>query len=217
MDHAGETVKYYARRLSTKEKAIQLPKLFYQVLKGVYFLHSAGVFHGDIKPANIMISTDENNKPKATLIDFDGSILFKPGTELVRRHWDFTFEYMAPELSRPEKPHWLLKSDVWTVGASLYHVLSGKKPLKAYFRTKVRKHASAFHTVIRILYTIKALHFPPVAEEREARTLQPAIAMMEKLMIVSSRERPDIFKFFEWYPTLGAAIAQVPPRKMTTS
>jgi len=48
---------------------VKAKHLFYQIAKPVAYLHSQNIYHGDIKPENILISGEGNNL-SCKLIDF---------------------------------------------------------------------------------------------------------------------------------------------------
>ncbi len=90
--------------------------------------HQAGVIHRDIKPANIFICTKPTRAIK--LLDFGvsrfgkGSGLTQTGTAMG------TPQYMSPEQVLGEKDVGP-ESDLYSVGAVLYHLLGGRPPYDA--------------------------------------------------------------------------------------
>ncbi|GHC93176.1 hypothetical protein GCM10007079_42310 [Nocardiopsis terrae] len=94
------------------------------LLGGLRAAHAAGVAHRDVKPANIM-STSDN---RTMLTDFgianvDGSTaLTQTGVYIGSP------EYMAPE--RFEGARALPASDLWSLGVTLYALLEGRSPFK---------------------------------------------------------------------------------------
>jgi serine/threonine-protein kinase len=115
----GETLR---DRLSRQRwyKVPQVVDIFRQVLAGLGYAHERGVIHRDIKPANIMIGGDGAVK----LADFGIAKLMSPGASssgLVVG----TPSYMSPEqvLSRSVD----VRSDLFSVGCTLYEVLTGEK------------------------------------------------------------------------------------------
>ena len=95
--------------------------IFYQIVKGVQYLHSNKVLHRDIKPENILMS---NGVPKIS--DFGWSAKLDEG-EI--RSICGTPEYMAPEIVY--NGSYDQKVDVWALGILLYEMLHGHAPFKA--------------------------------------------------------------------------------------
>lgn len=85
--------------------------------------HEVGVIHRDIKPANIMLTS--GGSPK--LMDFgiarrlDSPSLTQAGIIIGTPH------YMAPEICRGLQP--TPSSDIYSLGATMYHLLLGRPPL----------------------------------------------------------------------------------------
>ncbi len=89
------------------------------VADGLSALHREGLVHGDIKPDNIVLDRDGNAK----LVDFGlaGMTRRDSSGALVG-----TPNYIAPELIRgAADTH---RSDLYSLGATLYHLLSGRLP-----------------------------------------------------------------------------------------
>ncbi|WP_372365090.1 protein kinase [Candidatus Uabimicrobium sp. HlEnr_7] len=89
----------------------------------IHFIHKRGYIHRDIKPANIMIN--ENKQPKVMdfgLVKFDDSNLSKTSDVLG------TPVFMPPEQLGTGKVD--RRSDVYSLGASLYQALTGRPPFQ---------------------------------------------------------------------------------------
>ena len=89
--------------------------------------HRRGVFHRDVKPGNILI--DEMGQ--ARLIDFGLAHFRLAGTPQGEAEVCGTPAFMAPEQARGEGPPGSAASDVFSLGAVLYWLLTGKAPFAA--------------------------------------------------------------------------------------
>ncbi|KZO93587.1 kinase-like protein [Calocera viscosa TUFC12733] len=101
---------------------------FAAVLDAVGWLHARGVVHNDIKPANIMLT--EDNQP--VLIDF-GFAQHHPAGKEERFQSQLAYgtpEYLSPERARSHK-HDTRKSDVWALGVTFFEILIGRTPFES--------------------------------------------------------------------------------------
>jgi serine/threonine protein kinase len=103
-----------------------------QILQALEAAHALGVVHRDLKPDNVFV-TFEGGKPVLKLIDFGIAKLKRPEGEAgknltVAGMLMGTPEYMAPEqaYSAAEVD---VRADLYSVGAILYEMLSGRTPV----------------------------------------------------------------------------------------
>lgn len=104
-----------------------------QLLDALSYVHARGVCHRDIKPENILITPDD----QAILTNFEIVALWNP---LDPRTWTAkrvmgTPEYAPPESWGMKMTHVDARSDIYSLGATLYHALTGEQPLTAGERT----------------------------------------------------------------------------------
>ena len=93
-----------------------------EIAEGLRAADDAGLVHGDIKPENILV--DDNKHAK--LVDFGiASLADQMATEGV---WGTPY-YIAPEKLRQRKSD--ARSDIYSLGATLYHALAGIPPFEA--------------------------------------------------------------------------------------
>ncbi|KAM5284720.1 serine/threonine-protein kinase MARK2-like isoform 4-T6 [Hipposideros larvatus] len=93
---------------------------FRQLVSAVQYCHEQGVIHLDIKPKNVLFSTDR----KVKLTDFGISELYD-GNKLTA--FCGTPSYMAPEITQMEAYDGP-PADVWSLGVVLYHMVTGHTP-----------------------------------------------------------------------------------------
>jgi serine/threonine protein kinase len=109
-----------------------------QVIKALAYCHSQGVIHRDVKPANIIIRPDPTSGPngRAVLVDFGLVKRWDPDNPLTRTsiHGMGTPEYAPPEQYHGGAGHTEPRSDLYSLGATLYHALTGQVPPTATMR-----------------------------------------------------------------------------------
>lgn len=95
------------------------------LLSAVAELHERGVIHRDIKPANVMIS----DRWRVVLIDFGTARTFDDG-RTVSTVAMVSGGY-SPWEQYGESGQLTKQSDIYAIGATMYFLLTGKKPLAA--------------------------------------------------------------------------------------
>ena len=88
--------------------------------KGVKYLHEKNIVHCDIKPANFLTKLDNNNL-HVFLSDFGSSNI-----GLNAKGFVGTPGYVAPEMYISAKYQYDEKVDEWSLGATLFEVLTGE-------------------------------------------------------------------------------------------
>ncbi len=103
-------------------------RIMIQVSRAIGFAHQQGVLHRDLKPSNILIDTDQQPHVSDFGLakrDADAHDLTRPGAIIG------TPAYMAPEQASGRGEFAGPASDVYSLGAILYHLITGEPPLHA--------------------------------------------------------------------------------------
>eukprot|EP00045_Choanoeca_perplexa_P017089 m.241599 g.241599 ORF g.241599 m.241599 type:complete len:1575 (+) comp17446_c0_seq14:35-4759(+) len=105
-------------------------RLINQLLNGIGHLHKLGIAHLDIKPANVMLANEVDLVVK--IIDFGSASWISGGSSNIRNGQ--TLEYACPEfaINAGSEREWdISKADVWALGLSTIHMLTGQRPAEA--------------------------------------------------------------------------------------
>jgi Tol biopolymer transport system component len=118
--YAGESLeRRLARGPLPLEEALDLAT---QTARGLAKAHQHGIVHRDIKPANLFLTEDG----VAKVLDFGIAKLIGEAGPTRAGSFLGTPFYMAPEQTRGEQVD--ARADVWSLGAVLYQMLTGRRP-----------------------------------------------------------------------------------------
>ncbi len=162
--------QFHAQDLEKRDpgrREIELRRLlarFIDVCDAIAFAHSRGVIHRDIKPANVMLgdfgetlvvdwglakALDQvDAKEEGSTFGPLKSRLTSGGSETLAGSTVGTPSYMSPEQARGEVENTGTASDIYSLGATLYHILTGQAPVKG-------------KNVLDLLDKVKRGDFPP--------------------------------------------------------
>jgi serine/threonine protein kinase len=106
-----------------------------QAARGLQEAHSKGIVHRDIKPANIMAGVTSSGERLVKIMDF-GLAQLSAVSKLTRADTTLgTICYMSPEQTQGTTVD--PRSDVWSLGAVLYELVTAQQPFKGHYEQAV--------------------------------------------------------------------------------
>jgi serine/threonine protein kinase len=109
-------------------------KIASQVARALEEAEARGVVHRDIKPDNILLNTRDSVK----VADFGIAKQLSSGTLTMPGAFVGTLFYAAPELALGKADN---RSDIYSLGATLFHLLTGHPPFRGDALEVLRAHA----------------------------------------------------------------------------
>jgi serine/threonine protein kinase len=125
-----------------KLPVVEACELIRQAAVGLQHIHEHGLVHRDIKPSNLLLTPSGTVK----LIDLSLALWEQGPTHgqsiITNLQTLGTFDYIAPE--QCEDSHSVdIRADIYSLGCTLYELLSGRAPFAAFgsMLMKIRAHA----------------------------------------------------------------------------
>jgi len=111
---------------NSQDYFIRIGAAFAEVADGLQHAHSKGVIHRDIKPSNLIL----DREARLRILDFGLARL--EGQESITISGDIvgTPLYMSPEQARQKKIKVDYRTDVYSLGATMYELLAWRPPFK---------------------------------------------------------------------------------------
>ena len=120
----GVLLKDYLERQGRMEPEVAL-NVIHPIIEAVKKIHAKGIIHRDISPDNIFISDERNVK----IFDF-GAAQLNDSSEGMAGEKIIKVGYSAPEQYRDKSKQGFF-TDIYSVGAILYQMVTGIKPMEA--------------------------------------------------------------------------------------
>jgi len=120
----GDLFEYIQSKKDKLLKEAEARRLFIQILQGLEYIHSKGIWHRDLKPENILLDSKKNAK----LADFGFSKCLDIQQPLLRlQSMCGSPLYCAPEILTAS-PYIGPEVDAWSAGVILYGMATGCSP-----------------------------------------------------------------------------------------
>lgn len=120
----GQTLQQLWKRRNRKLPPVEALNIAAEILDCLVPFHEQNIIHRDIKPANIFITVDGMVK----LLDFGVAQMREHGEAMTRAGTALgTPSFMSPEQAMGKSDQLDGRSDVFSIGATLYACLSGKR------------------------------------------------------------------------------------------
>lgn len=144
----------------------------HDVVAGLKAAHDEGLIHRDIKPGNMLVTGDGTSK----LVDF-GLAVQQGGDDESEDLWATPY-YVPPEKLEGETDTYL--GDIYSLGATLYHAITGKPPFEA--------NTSSMEE----LKEIKKAEIDLKTEAPAAS--KPTVKLIERMMAHEPENRPQSYE-----------------------
>jgi serine/threonine protein kinase len=180
-------------------------ELMLQVLAALSAAHAQGILHGELKPANVVVTHPRPDRPHVKLLDFgisqrtvelDGSAAKDSGG---------TPMFMSPEQARGEDVD--ARSDIYSASAMLYAMLAGRDPFEG-------------KTTRAVLQRVVAGDFAPLSKVNPqipkllATIVERGLALEPRRRIDSAQEFAEFLHPFSGSATHALSLG--PQRRMAS-
>ncbi|TKD12640.1 protein kinase domain-containing protein [Polyangium fumosum] len=123
----GEPLSRFRDRLTLEQRV----KLMLEITAAVHEAHRLGLIHRDIKPGNILVERREDGSLKPYIMDFGLAREVSDRGQTRTGAVVGTPAYMPPEQAKGDVRAMDRRSDVYSLGATLYDVIVGHPPFVA--------------------------------------------------------------------------------------
>lgn len=114
-----------------------------QIADALHYAHQRKVVHRDLKPANVVVTT-ENGVCRPVLLDFGLATIDEMPFRESGKQFAGTALYTSPEQASKTADWATAQSDIFSLGAILYQLLTGELPFRGRSRQEVLQKVKSF-------------------------------------------------------------------------
>ena len=114
-------------------------KIFAQAASAIHYCHQCRIWHCDIKLENFLVVNNDPNNFFLELTDFGYALQMQPNE--LGQIYRGTEHYCSPEICR--NTPYTKKVDIWSLGVTLYSLISGRMPFSTENSVLRRHHILA--------------------------------------------------------------------------
>ena len=167
----GDLLNQLTKAMDKREKIpeLKIVNWFIEICEAIKYIHNKNILHRDLKELNIFLTSNNHIKlgdfGLAKQLNSNNNVAFTMVGTII---------YESPEIlnGRPYDK----KSDIWSLGVILYHLITLKHPFMGFSQVK---------TINNIIQGI----FPPINDNFYSRDI---INLCYSILRVNPLERPDI-------------------------
>ncbi len=187
------SLKKYCEEVNGWEKAAQV---LMNIIQGLHGIHKTGGFHRDIKPDNILIKKDEDNKILYILSDLGlARVLNSSNNSEITQSPHGTEAYKAPELFMPNAVY-TQKCDIYSLGLTMIKFLTGSLQTNLKYSNKVPK---ALTDLLNKMVSLNPEHRPSLQQIAKALTNlanpAPKVVITKQLTTLQPSLQPSFGEF----------------------
>lgn len=162
-----------------------------QACEAIAEAHSIGIIHRDIKPANLFLTRGLDGSPNVKVLDFGiakwtnaSTAKMDPSQPMGSAPYMAVEQFAATNLVDP-------RTDVWAIGATLFHLLTGRTPF----------HHDDVDSIQSMMFAV--MHRPPL----RPCLLRPELPEVMDDILLRCLEKPQSERF----PSVAALAAVLAP------
>jgi len=193
----GETVDAYVKRKGRLEP-IETLNIGLQVARALAAADRQRLVHRDLKPSNLML-VDQEGESVVKVIDFGLAKSAKGGAEdtgtLTVEGFVGTPHYASPE--QVEETELDVRSDIYSLGATLYYMMAGKPPFSGSVGQIMSQHL-----------------YKPIALEPLTDLPQCVVSLLQRMLEKDREKRPQTPR--ELQNAIGECLGEIQGGKTST-